>query len=135
MPSSDTYFKKGHPDFVPSESRKKQGLKIKGNKFNLGRKRPNIEKTKISKTCKLKGIGKWMKGRHLDKYKMWKGDNVGYFSLHNWIKRWYGNPKCCVDCGLIGGESRQKMEYRLEQLRSSIQKKQRRLRWQVPKMS
>lgn len=27
----------------------------------------------------------------------WKGDNVGYFSLHNWIKRQLGKPTECVN--------------------------------------
>lgn len=31
---------------------------------------------------------------------MWKGDKVGYFSLHNWIKREMGRPEKCTECGL-----------------------------------
>lgn len=30
----------------------------------------------------------------------WKGDEVGYFSLHNWMGRAYGRPSLCEDCGL-----------------------------------
>lgn len=29
----------------------------------------------------------------------WKGDNVGYLALHQWIKRCYGKPKKCEVCG------------------------------------
>lgn len=28
----------------------------------------------------------------------WKGDNVGYGALHDWIKKWYGEPRKCEDC-------------------------------------
>jgi hypothetical protein len=29
----------------------------------------------------------------------WKGEKVGYFALHTWVKRNYGRPTQCVDCG------------------------------------
>ena len=29
---------------------------------------------------------------------MWKGDEVGYYALHNWIRRRIPKPKLCVDC-------------------------------------
>lgn len=29
----------------------------------------------------------------------WKGDKVGYFGLHAWIRRNYGTPKKCEHCG------------------------------------
>lgn len=30
---------------------------------------------------------------------MWKGDKIGYWGIHAWIKREYGSPKKCDDCG------------------------------------
>lgn len=30
---------------------------------------------------------------------MWKGNNVGYYALHSWIKRRLGNVKNCAHCG------------------------------------
>jgi len=46
---------------------------------------------------KCKGIekSKSMKGI---KNPMWKGDKVGYFSLHEWIKRYKPQPKLCEIC-------------------------------------
>ena len=35
-------------------------------------------------------------------HKSWKGDNVGYSSLHAWIIRCKGNPLYCENCGLEG---------------------------------
>lgn len=29
----------------------------------------------------------------------WKGDNVGYYALHMWLRREYGNPLKCDECG------------------------------------
>ena len=60
-------FQKGHPDWVPTEARKRAGLKI-------------------SKTHKSIGVGKWMKGRRKnpkawsfpkgEKHPMWKGGKM-----------------------------------------------------------
>ncbi len=30
----------------------------------------------------------------------WKGDNAGYFSVHDWITKHYGQPIGCEWCGL-----------------------------------
>lgn len=37
-----------------------------------------------------------------DKHSQWKGDLVGYYALHSWVKRKKGNPHCCEHCGKIG---------------------------------
>jgi hypothetical protein len=29
----------------------------------------------------------------------WRGDEVGYFSLHSWLTREYGKPMVCENCG------------------------------------
>ncbi len=29
----------------------------------------------------------------------WKGDNVGYHGLHNWVRRNLGTPRKCEKCG------------------------------------
>ncbi len=34
-----------------------------------------------------------------DKNPMWEGDNVGYFPLHNWVRRHKLKPKFCERCG------------------------------------
>lgn len=33
------------------------------------------------------------------RHKMWKGDNVGYAALHDWVKRQLGKPMTCEFCG------------------------------------
>jgi hypothetical protein len=30
----------------------------------------------------------------------WTGDKVGYFGLHNWIKKIFPKPECCMNCRL-----------------------------------
>lgn len=38
-----------------------------------------------------------------EKNSQWKGDNVGYKSLHQWVYRWLSkNPKQCSNCGILG---------------------------------
>ena len=32
----------------------------------------------------------------------WKGAEVGYYGVHVWIKKMFGNPEKCEDCGKIG---------------------------------
>lgn len=36
-----------------------------------------------------------------DKHWNWKGDNVGYASLHEWMRANYGAPDKCENCGAI----------------------------------
>lgn len=71
-------------------------------------------KKKMSEVHKKLGTGKWMKGRKaspetikkmVDKARRgeenhnWKGDDVGYFSLHAWVNRKLGRPRVCDHCG------------------------------------
>ena len=46
----------------------------------------------------------WNKGKHCfqlsnENHGEWKGDNVGYYALHIWIKRKLGKPIECFMCG------------------------------------
>lgn len=49
----------------------------------------------------------WRKGKsNLNPHKMiaqenpkWKGDSVGYFGLHNWVRYHKGKPQFCERCG------------------------------------
>lgn len=34
-----------------------------------------------------------------EKHPLWKGDNVGYSALHEWISFNWGKPKLCEQCG------------------------------------
>ena len=46
--------------------------------------------------------GKFVKGHTLTQGKnnaQWKGKDVGYFSLHNWVSYHLGKPKLCSSCG------------------------------------
>lgn len=43
----------------------------------------------------------WVVG---EKNKLWKGDNVGYDALHDWINRHNGKAKTCIICGDNGGK-------------------------------
>lgn len=47
-------------------------------------------RNKLSEVAK-KGENHWF----------WKGDKVGYKSLHEWVYRKYGKPKICEKCGAI----------------------------------
>ena len=47
----------------------------------------------------------WNKGKRYPqvcgiKNIMWKGDNVGYDALHDWVNRWLNIPKKCSKCGV-----------------------------------
>lgn len=47
-----------------------------------------------------KGSIPWNKGLKIpeEKTARWKGDNVGYFALHAWVRRKLGKPKECEFC-------------------------------------
>lgn len=47
-----------------------------------------------------KGIKPWNTGIHLgERSPKWKGDNVGYEALHEWVERWAGKKRECDFCG------------------------------------
>ena len=40
-------------------------------------------------------------GNKGEKNGMWKGDKVGYFSLHEWIKKYKSKSKLCEKCKVV----------------------------------
>lgn len=92
-----TSFKKGH---VPWSTGTKGVLKS-WNKGNKGMKPwMNISGLKL-------GWG-WTKGIYGENNPCWKGDNVGYCQLHNWVKHELGKPMKCDFCG---DETKSKYEW------------------------
>lgn len=107
-------FKKGH--FVSEEVRKKIS------DANKGRTSPNKGKHIIHSGSFKKGHIGYFKGEKLteehrknmslttkgipapnrtgSKNGFWKGDNVGYIALHDWVKKWRGKPTKCEHCGI-----------------------------------
>lgn len=87
--------------------KQKQGLLL-GRQKGLKRNRPKGLKYKIVKVNRA-----WIKkGQHLssdtefqkgqnanEKNNAWRGSEVGYHALHDWIKRRLGKPKKCSFCG------------------------------------
>lgn len=49
-----------------------------------------------SRTCYGRGLSIERKG---EANPAWKGDGLGYFGIHNWLRREYGNPDQCEHCG------------------------------------
>jgi hypothetical protein len=47
------------------------------------------------KTCSRECWYKWFKGKNVYSY---KGDDVGYYGLHNWVKKELGSPRYCEHC-------------------------------------
>ena len=44
----------------------------------------------------------WNKGKpflKLEKHPLWKGDNVGYHALHDWVRKYKNIPDNCEVCG------------------------------------
>ena len=77
------------------------GFKKGQTSWNKGKSCSDETKLKISLANKGKispNKGKrmdWMIGEN---NKNWKGDKVGYISLHSWVKRWLIDPKKCEYC-------------------------------------
>lgn len=59
-------------------------------KARLGTKMPSLVKSKIS--ASLKGT------RTGENNPSWKGDNVGYSAIHNWVYKQLGKPSVCENC-------------------------------------
>ena len=83
-------FKKGYK--MTEEHKRKIGL---ANSVSLiGNKRS--EETKLKIRMGMKG----------EKHHNWKGDDVGYISIHSWVVRWKGKPDTCEKCGKSGLKER-----------------------------
>lgn len=68
--------------------------------FWKDKKRPNLKSLHLKKFHK-KGKENYfaihiLKGEN---HPRWKGDKVGYSSLHSWVKRYLGTPETCEECG------------------------------------
>lgn len=75
----------------------------------IGRKHSEETKAKMSVAKKGKTPANFqlclqkahenVKNRIGDKASNWKGDNVGYSGVHQWIQKILGKPNCCDRCG------------------------------------
>lgn len=70
------------------QHRKKISIALKGNKNSLGRiqSKETIKKISKSRLGVLNPI--------------WKGNNVGYKALHQWLNRNHPKPDLCEECGV-----------------------------------
>lgn len=68
---------------------------------HLGKVISEETRKKISHSQKGKRTGK---ENHL-----WKGDNVGYRAMHDWIRREKGTPDICEHCGMIGSLEKKRL--------------------------
>lgn len=90
----------------------KKGKKV-GTSWNKGKTGVYSKKTlekmshSMKKVAKEKGFGKWMKGRTGEQAHGWKGDQVGYTALHDWVRKWKGTPEECGFCGKDGLKGQQ----------------------------
>ncbi len=68
----------------------------------IGRKHSEETKQKLRNIRKLQVIPKWteeMKKKYRGKNaSRWKGDEVGYRSLHRWVESESGKPRFCEHC-------------------------------------
>ena len=83
---TSTTFKKGHIGYKPwlgkerdLETKKKISEKLKGNKvaFKNGQF--------------IRAVG--------NRNNKWLGEKVGYYGIHNWLSKYFGQPKLCEQCG------------------------------------
>lgn len=102
------------------EEVKKKKNRPKGLKYNIKKENKSwfkIGQISWSKRNKGTGVmkvnsGSFKKGEHPspktefkdgdtlgEKNYKWKGDKVGYFGLHSWIRRALGKAKVCEQCG------------------------------------
>lgn len=51
-----------------------------------------------------KRISQFMSNLTGEKAHSWKGNNIGYTQLHNWVRKSLGNPQKCEHCGKIEGK-------------------------------
>jgi len=69
--------------------------------YRLGNSLSEETKEKIRQAVTGKNIG--------ETNPSWKGDDVGYRAIHDWIRREKGTPDECEHCGLTGSESKKRL--------------------------
>ena len=75
---------------------------MKGNTFGFKKGSPVGKAYRFKKGSPSwnKGIGvPWLTGEN---HPSWKGNKVGYYALHSWIRRKLGKPNTCAKCGKTG---------------------------------
>lgn len=78
---------------------KKGDTRLMGNSFRFGRTPWN----KNMKGLRLSPQTEFKKGDNLGKLNnKWKGDNVGYATMHGWLRRNYAKDNRCKNCGREG---------------------------------
>ena len=92
-------------------------IRKKISEANKGKRRSEEIKRKMSETRRGKSIrhsGSFKKGHDVPKEwreavrkAQWKGDEVGYFALHTWIRKQLGQPDTCEFCGKSGLSNKQ----------------------------
>jgi hypothetical protein len=63
--------------------------------YNKGKNNPFY-----NKKHKLENIKIFRENKIGDKNPSWKGDNVGYFGLHKWVKKHLPKPIFCENCNI-----------------------------------
>lgn len=64
--------------------------------------KPSWNKGKKLSKKHIDNLIKSHKGKYTSKESFhWKGDNVGYCALHEWVSRYKGKPTKCEHCGKI----------------------------------
>lgn len=69
---------------------------MKGNKYREGLEPWNKNTKGLTKANKTSFTSRSTRG---DKNPRWKGDEVGYYALHAWLRREYGEASKCEHCG------------------------------------
>ena len=84
--------------YKQEKSNKEIAIILNRSKNSIDEKAVRLNLSK-SKRLKYKIQSRFQKGQNIGKKNgQWKGKNVGYHSLHNWIRRYKPKPKLCQDC-------------------------------------
>lgn len=87
------------------QTKSKRSGKAPWNKGKEGEYNINFSASSIEKFRKnMSNVGKTNKGRFDEKSSGWKGNKIGYFGLHMWIRRKLGAPHTCQFCKTTEGK-------------------------------
>ena len=100
-----TSFKKGQSSWNKGITGKDSHIFGKTWRGLSGKQNPFYGKSHSEETKKKMSEAK--EGVKDHKSNAWKGDQVGYFGLHSWVKKKLGTPQICEDCGKSGLTSHQ----------------------------
>ena len=93
-PENKDYQSQYHKQRREDDPSFRESARLRAGQYYQEHRSEVLEKDRVRKAAKpKKGV---LRGKA---HPNWKGDSVGFFALHSWVRRTLGNERKCQQCG------------------------------------